>query len=93
MDFRIADTLTGSMARLTNDEQKLVKLERAKDKNFWSVRVGRDIRLIVHKTAASLLVCYAGHHDDASSRAMPINRDVGHRLPIWQQSRFEPYAK
>ncbi len=25
MDFRIADTLTGGMARLTNDEQKLVK--------------------------------------------------------------------
>jgi mRNA-degrading endonuclease RelE of RelBE toxin-antitoxin system len=28
------------------------KLEKAKDKNFWSVRVGRDIRLIVHKSAA-----------------------------------------
>ena len=24
---------------------------KAKDKNFWSVRVSRDIRLIVHKTA------------------------------------------
>jgi mRNA-degrading endonuclease RelE of RelBE toxin-antitoxin system len=84
LDFRIADTFTGSMAGLTNDEQKLVKttafdlqlnpagpgmqlhkLDRAKDRNFWSVRVGRDIRLIVHKTAASLLLCYVGHHDDA----------------------------
>jgi len=26
------------------------KLDRAKDKNFWSVRVNKDIRLIVHKT-------------------------------------------
>ena len=84
MDFLIADTFTDSLARLTNDEQKLVKttafdlqlnpanpgmqfhkLDRAKDKNFWSVRVGRDIRLIVHKTAGNLLLCYAGHHDDA----------------------------
>lgn len=41
------------------------KVDRAKDKNFWSVRVSRDIRLIVHKTAASLLLCYVDHHDKA----------------------------
>src|SRR5947208_123938 len=41
------------------------KLDKAKDKNFWSVRVGSDIRLIVHKTKASLLLCYVDHHDDA----------------------------
>jgi mRNA-degrading endonuclease RelE of RelBE toxin-antitoxin system len=41
------------------------KLDRAKDKNFWSVRVNRDVRLIVHKTDASLLLCYVDHHDDA----------------------------
>ena len=41
------------------------KLDKAKDKNFWSVRVSRDIRLIVHKTAASLLLCYVDHHDKA----------------------------
>jgi superfamily I DNA/RNA helicase len=29
------------------------------------VRVSRDIRLIVHKTAASLLLCYVDHHDQA----------------------------
>ena len=69
MDFRIADTFTDSLARLTGDEQKAVKttafdlqlnpanpgmsfhkLDKAKDKNFWSVRVSSDIRLIVHKT-------------------------------------------
>jgi hypothetical protein len=26
------------------------KLDKAKDKNFWPVRVNADIRLIVHKT-------------------------------------------
>jgi len=41
------------------------KLDRAKDKNFWSVRVNRDVRLIVHKTVGSFLLCHVRHHDDA----------------------------
>jgi hypothetical protein len=41
------------------------KLDRAKDPNFWSVRVNDDIRLIVHKTARSLLLCYVDRHDRA----------------------------
>src|SRR5918993_737470 len=41
------------------------KLDKAKDKNFWSVRVNKDIRLIVHKSASSLLLCYVDHHDNA----------------------------
>src|SRR5690349_14697042 len=84
MNFRIADTFTDSLARLTGDEQKAVKttafdlqlnpahpglqfhkLERAKDPNFWSIRVSSDVRIIVHRTGSSLLLCYVGHHDDA----------------------------
>src|SRR5271165_4185001 len=84
MEFRIADTFTDSLARLSGDEQKAVKttafdlqlnpanpgmsfhkLDKAKDKRFWSVRASGDIRLIVHRNEASLLLCYAGHHDDA----------------------------
>src|SRR5260370_36119567 len=41
------------------------KLDKAKDKNFWSLRVSADIRLIVHKTQGSLLLCYVDHHDKA----------------------------
>lgn len=41
------------------------KLDRAQDRNSWSVRVGSDVRLIVHKTESSLLLCYVGHHDAA----------------------------
>lgn len=41
------------------------KLDKARDKNFWSVRVGSDIRLIVHRSEASLLLCYVDHHDKA----------------------------
>jgi len=52
-----------------NPGMSLHKLDKAKDKNFWSVRVSSDIRLIVHKTAASLLLCYVDHHDKAYSWA------------------------
>ena len=41
------------------------KLDKVRDKNFWSVRVNRDIRLIVHKSDTSLLLCYVDHHDKA----------------------------
>jgi mRNA-degrading endonuclease RelE of RelBE toxin-antitoxin system len=48
-----------------NPGMQLHKLDRAKDKNFWSIRVSRDIRIIVHRTPVSLLLCYVGHHDPA----------------------------
>ncbi|MDP2810680.1 MAG: UvrD-helicase domain-containing protein [Rhodocyclaceae bacterium] len=41
------------------------KLDKARDRKFWSVRAGSDIRLIVHKTPGSLMLCYADHHDKA----------------------------
>ena len=84
MEFRIADTFTDSLAKLTGDEQKAVKtcafdlqlnpsnpgmsfhkLDKARDKNFWSVRVSSDIRLIVHRSDVSLLLCYVDHHGKA----------------------------
>ena len=84
MEFRIADTFTDSLTRLTGEEQKAVKttafdlqinpaqpgmqfhkLDKSRDPNFSSVRVNRDIRLIVHKTDTSLLLCYVDHHDEA----------------------------
>ena len=80
MNFRIADTFTDSLAKLTGDEQKSVKttafdlqlnlanpgmsfhkLGNARGKNFWSVRVSSDLRIIVHKTSDSLLLCYVDH--------------------------------
>ena len=50
---------------LANPGMSFHKLDKARDKNFWSVRVSSDIRLIVHKTDASLLLCYVDHHDKA----------------------------
>jgi hypothetical protein len=48
-----------------NPGMALHRIDNAKDKNFWSARVSRDIRLIVHKTQASFLLCYVDHHDAA----------------------------
>ena len=45
------------------------RLDKARDQNFWSVRASADIRIIVHKTSGSLLLCYVDHHDDAYSWA------------------------
>jgi hypothetical protein len=41
------------------------RIDRSKDPNFWSVRVNRDVRIIVHKRGDSLLLAYVDHHDDA----------------------------
>jgi len=41
------------------------KLENPRDKNFRSLRVNDDIRIIVHNTQSSFLVCYIDHHDKA----------------------------
>ena len=84
MQFRIADTFTASLARLTRDEQRAVKtvafdfqvnpaqpghqlhrLSAARDPNFWSVRVSQDLRVIVHRSQNSVLLCYVDHHDRA----------------------------
>src|SRR6266567_1256625 len=48
-----------------NPGMALHRIDNAKDKNFWSARVGRDIRLIVHKTKDSFLLFYVDHHDAA----------------------------
>ncbi|MFH1090993.1 MAG: UvrD-helicase domain-containing protein, partial [Pseudomonadota bacterium] len=48
-----------------NPGMQFHKLGKARDPNFWSVRVSSDIRLIVHRTKASLLLCYVDHHNTA----------------------------
>jgi mRNA-degrading endonuclease RelE of RelBE toxin-antitoxin system len=84
MEFRISDTFTQSLARLTGEEQKAIKtaafdlqlnpakpglslhkLDSVKDKRFWSVRVSSDLRIILHRSENSLMLCYVDHHDDA----------------------------
>ncbi|MCC1481759.1 3'-5' exonuclease [Roseibaca sp. Y0-43] len=84
MTFRIADTFSDALARLTTQEQKAVKtaafdlqmnpaspglsmhrVDRARDKGFWTARVNSDIRLVLHKQGGDTLLAWVGHHDDA----------------------------
>ncbi|MEX0953641.1 MAG: 3'-5' exonuclease [Rhizobiaceae bacterium] len=44
---------------------KFHRIDKSRDPNFWSVRVSRDLRIIVHKTGASLMLAHVDHHDDA----------------------------
>ena len=92
MQFRISDTFTDSLARLTGEEQKAVKntafdlqmnpanpsfsfhkLDKARDKRFWSVRANLDLRLIVHKSEAK----FVSHHPILASGILR-----GHVVPL-----------
>lgn len=44
---------------------RMHRIDNSNDPNFWSIRVNRDVRLILHKTGDSLLVAYVDHHDKA----------------------------
>ncbi len=44
---------------------RLHRVDAARDRNFWSVRAGRELRIIVHRTSSSFLICYVDHHDQA----------------------------
>ena len=119
MEFRIADTFTASLCKLTADEQKQVKqtafdaqvnptspslrfhkLDRGRDKNFWSLSVGMDIRIIAHRTTQSLLFCYVDHHDKAyawaEKRKLEVHPKTGAaqiveiREVVQTVTRYEP---
>src|SRR3546814_228217 len=79
-----------------NPGMSLHKLDRAKDSNFWSVRVSSDIRLIVHKTASSLLLCYVDHHDKAyhwaERRKLEVHPKTGAAQFVEIRERIEEIA-
>ncbi|MGH6876910.1 MAG: DNA helicase, partial [Rhizomicrobium sp.] len=41
------------------------RIDKSKDPNFWSFRVNRDLRIVVHRTRESTLLAYVDHHDRA----------------------------
>ncbi|WP_299562004.1 3'-5' exonuclease [uncultured Sulfitobacter sp.] len=71
------DRLTGqeqSQVKITafdiqqNPEGKglsLHRIDRCRDPGFWSARVSRDIRIVLHKRGSDTLLAYVAHHDDA----------------------------
>lgn len=57
------------------------RLEMVSDKNFWSLRVGGDLRIIVHRSGGNMILCYVGHHDKAYAWAQrrKLTRSNGRR--------------
>ena len=41
------------------------RLSGTRDSNFWSAKVNRDLRIIVHQTGDGMTLCYVDHHDEA----------------------------
>jgi len=44
---------------------RLHRLVHAVDRGLWSVRVNRELRIIVHRERSELSLCYVDHHDRA----------------------------
>lgn len=84
MTFRIADTFTTALDRLTGPEKaaakqaaydlwtdpsapglQLHRIDRSRDRDFWTARVTRDLRIVLHRRGADTLLAWVGHHDDA----------------------------
>jgi len=61
----VKTTVFDLQTNIEHPSLKFHKLDKAKDRNFWSVRASGDLRIIIHKSADSLLLCYVDHHDKA----------------------------
>lgn len=76
-----------------NPGMKFHRLDSAKDRNFWSVRVNGDLRMIVHTTDLRLLLCYVDHHDKAYAwaerRRMEIHPKTGAAQLVEIRERIE----
>lgn len=75
---------------------KFHRLDKAKDRNFWSVRVNRDVRVIVHKTDDRMLLCYVDHHDRAYAwaerRRLEVHPRTGAAQLVEIRERIEEIA-
>ena len=78
---RIKVTVYDLQKNPTQPGHQLHRLEAARDPRFWSVRVSRDIRIIVHRSAENFLLCYVNHHDEAyrwaSRRKLEVHPTTG----------------
>jgi len=80
-----------------NPGMRFHKVDGVRDPNFWSVRVNRDIRLIVHRTSAGLLLCHVAHHDAAQFMTALPGRLADFGLTLAEEktrcTRFGRYAR
>lgn len=73
------------------------KLDRARDKSFWSFRVNQDLRIIVHRSESSLVLCYAAHHDPAyawaEARRLEVHPQTGAAQIVEVKERIEEVVR
>ena len=73
------------------------KLDRARDKGFWSFRVNQDVRIIVHRGESSLVLCYADHHDAAYAwaevRRIEVHPQTGAAQIVEVKERIEEVVR
>ena len=58
-------TTVDLMMNLKGAGHSLERINRAADKDMWSARVSRDLRIILKRDGEDLVLAYVGHHDDA----------------------------
>jgi superfamily I DNA/RNA helicase len=72
-------------------------LTNTKDKRFHSIRVNDDIRIIIHRTKSTHVLCYAGHHQDAyrwvQNRRLDVHPETGAAQMVVIDERVEEIVK
>lgn len=58
-------TTVDLMMNLKGAGLSLERINRAADKDMWSARVSRDLRIILKRDGEDVVLAYVGHHDDA----------------------------
>jgi hypothetical protein len=53
------------MADQSRPGLSLHRVDKARDKGFWTIRINRDLRIVVYRQNQKSVFCYVGHHDDA----------------------------
>ena len=62
----------------------LHRVQGARDRDFWSARVNRDVRIIVHRQSDNTTLCYVDRHDDAYNWATRRRMEVHPRTGAMQ---------
>ena len=55
---------------------QLHRVDRSRDRDFWTARVTRDLRIVLHKRSGDTLLAWVGHHDAAYAWAERRRLDV-----------------
>jgi superfamily I DNA/RNA helicase len=73
------------------------RIDASKDRHFWSSRVNRDLRMVVHRTGDTSVLCYVGHHDDAyrwaEKRKIEVHPETGAAQFVVLDERVEEIVR